>query len=182
MSNVGVLNGTVYYKNGFESRKTGSSNLGRDDFLKILVTQLSNQDPTQPLQDKDFIAQMAVFTQVEQITNMAEEMRLLRQSIGWSSSLIGKSIEWRRKNPSTGEEETVKGIVTSIRIKNGIQYAEVDGNQVSLDQILKIEEAVSNPTDPADPTDPVDPTDPTDPADPADPSDPSDPADSSDPN
>ncbi|PYI50372.1 flagellar hook capping FlgD N-terminal domain-containing protein [Paenibacillus flagellatus] len=137
MPTVGASMGTYYYKGAIEKQKTGSSNLGRDEFLKILVTQLSNQDPTQPLQDKEFIAQMATFTSVEQLTNMAEEMRTLRQSIGFSSSLIGKTISWTQTN-STGEKETHSGVVDSIKIKDGKQYAVVGDKQAPLDQIAEI--------------------------------------------
>ena len=138
-SPVGATNGTYYY-NSNSSRKTGSSSLGRDDFLRILVTQLANQDPTQPLQDKEFIAQMAQFTIVEQITNMAEEMRLLRQSIGWGATLIGKSIEWETVDES-GQKIIKSGIVDAIHVKDGKQYARVGYDNVPLDKIVKIAEA-----------------------------------------
>ncbi|MFK7695833.1 flagellar hook capping FlgD N-terminal domain-containing protein [Paenibacillus sp. HJGM_3] len=135
-SPVGVSNGTYYYNN--TSRKTGSSNLGRDEFLKILVTQISHQDPTQPLQDKEFIAQMAQFTSVEQLSNMATEMRMLRQSIGWSSSLIGKSINWTLIDPESQQEVVKSGQVTAINIKDGQQYVHVGDQDVPLEQISKI--------------------------------------------
>lgn len=135
---VGVSNGTFYYKNAVDKKAAGSDNLGRDQFLKILVAQLSNQDPTQPLQDKEFIAQMATFTSVEQLTNMAEEMRLLRQSIGFSSSLIGKTIRWQSTDSATEESEYRSGIVESIKVKDGKQYAAVNGENISLANIIEI--------------------------------------------
>ncbi|RKN86518.1 flagellar hook capping FlgD N-terminal domain-containing protein [Paenibacillus ginsengarvi] len=137
MPTVGVSNGTFYYKNAVEKQKTGSSNLGRDEFLKILITQLSNQDPTKPLEDKEFISQMATFTSVEQLTNMAGEMRLLRQSIGFSSALIGQTIGWTQKD-SNDKEQVLSGVVESIKIKDNKQYAIVGENQVSIDQITEI--------------------------------------------
>lgn len=137
MPTVGVSNGTIYYKNALEKQKTGSSNLGKDEFLKILVTQLSNQDPTQPLEDKEFISQMATFTSVEQLTNMAEEMKTLRQSIGFSSGLIGKTIGWTETD-SNGDEQTLSGLVDSIKIKDSKQFAIVGEQEVPVEQITEI--------------------------------------------
>lgn len=137
MATVAVSNGTFYYKNAVDKQKTGSNNLGKDEFLKILVTQLSNQDPTQPLQDKEFIAQMATFTSVEQLTNMAGEMKLLRQSIGFSSALIGKTIGWTQTD-SNSETQSLSGVVDSIKIKESKQYAIVGDKEVPIDQITEI--------------------------------------------
>ena len=69
--------------------------LGKDDFLKILLTQLTHQDPTSPLEDKEFVAQMAQFSTLEQMTNMSVELAKVfgvmakSQAIG----LLGKTVE-----------------------------------------------------------------------------------------
>ncbi|MCJ7984766.1 hypothetical protein MUB16_13115 [Priestia sp. OVL9] len=55
-------------------KQTGNSSLGKDDFLKLLIAQLQNQDPMNPMQDKDFIAQMAQFSSLEQMTNMSTSL------------------------------------------------------------------------------------------------------------
>ena len=54
--------------------------LGKDAFLKILITQLQNQDPTSPMDDKEFIAQMAQFSSLEQMQNMTKAMENLLAS------------------------------------------------------------------------------------------------------
>jgi flagellar basal-body rod modification protein FlgD len=119
--------------------KTSSDTLGKDQFLSILVTQLRNQDPMQPLQDKDFIAQMAQFTSVEQLMNMSTELSLMRQNIGSASSLIGKSIEWNEYD-DTGEVVTRSGVVDSIVSKEGVLYAAIGATEIALDYVTSISE------------------------------------------
>ncbi|TVY10652.1 flagellar hook assembly protein FlgD [Paenibacillus cremeus] len=129
-----------YSSTNTQSTTSSSSNLGKDEFLKILITQLKNQDPTQPLQDKEFIAQMAQFTSVEQLTNMNTEMKLMRQSLGIASGLIGKNVTWTAVD-STGASTVKSGIVDSIILKAGQQYVKVGSEDIALDSISQI----SNP-------------------------------------
>lgn len=90
--------------------KTAKQNMDKDDFLKILITQLTTQDPTQPLQDKDFIAQMAQFSSLEQMTNMATSFGKVSSVISASQavSTIGKEVEIQAGG------EVVKGLVTGV--------------------------------------------------------------------
>ena len=69
--------------------------LGKDDFLKLLITQLSHQDPTAPMQDKEFIAQMAQFSSLEQMTSMASDFGKLTSMLAGSeaSAALGKNVE-----------------------------------------------------------------------------------------
>ncbi|WP_010172488.1 flagellar hook assembly protein FlgD [Bacillus coahuilensis] len=48
--------------------------LGQDAFMKILMAELQNQDPMNPMQDKDFIAQLATFSQLEELTGMSDSL------------------------------------------------------------------------------------------------------------
>ena len=86
------------------------SELGRDDFLKILLTQLTHQDPTAPMEDKDFIAQMAQFSSLEQMTNMSQEFTKLSGMVakGQAISLIGKTVE------IAGIAGSIQGKVTGV--------------------------------------------------------------------
>ncbi|RIX51822.1 flagellar hook capping protein [Paenibacillus nanensis] len=119
--------------------KKNTDALGKDQFLQILVTQLRNQDPMQPMQDKEFIAQMAQFTSVEQLMNMSTELSLLRQNIGTASSLIGKWVEWNEYDAS-GSITAVNGKVDSILSKDGVLYAKIGGKEVALDYLVSISE------------------------------------------
>lgn len=137
---VGTKNVWPYYAQGNTngSTKKAGGTLGQDDFLKILIAQLGNQDPTQPLQDKEFIAQMAQFTSVEQMTKMATEMQQLRQSLGMTPGLIGQTISWTSTD-ADGNEVVLSGKVDALTFKKGVQYAHVEGGaEITLDQITKI--------------------------------------------
>lgn len=113
--------------------------LGKDQFLKILITQLRNQDPAAPMQDREFIAQMAQFTSLEQMMNMGNEIKMLRQSLGLASSVIGQQVTWMTYDEAgkpTGEKA---GIVEAIIMRDGAQLAKVNGEEVDLEKIMKIE-------------------------------------------
>ncbi|TXC91955.1 flagellar hook assembly protein FlgD [Metabacillus litoralis] len=120
--------------------RTGSSNLGKDEFLKILMTQLQNQDPLNPMEDKEFIAQMAQFSTLEQTTNMASMMEKFinvqnqSDSILKYSEMIGKKVEWKNS-----EAETGIGIVNSIKkTEAGIMLELDNGKEISSDNIVKV--------------------------------------------
>ncbi|WP_025690995.1 flagellar hook capping FlgD N-terminal domain-containing protein [Paenibacillus zanthoxyli] len=117
----------------------GNQTLGKDQFLKILVTQLQNQDPMQPLQDKEFIAQMAQFTSVEQLMNISGQLTALNQSLGSVSGLIGKNVSWLDSSTSTQKSGTVDSIVVS----DGVQYALVGKEKIALKDITQIKNSDS---------------------------------------
>lgn len=82
-----------------DERNTGDGTLGKDDFLKILITQLQNQDPTNPMQDNEFIAQMAQFSALEQTMNLAKSFEKFAMMQNESqliqyNTFIGKNVKW----------------------------------------------------------------------------------------
>jgi flagellar basal-body rod modification protein FlgD len=97
MSDISSINTNAYARQPQkqETQRTAKDNLGKDDFLKILVTQLTHQDPTQPMQDRDFIAQMAQFSSLEQMQNLNKEFSRVAGLIAMSqaTALIGKTVD-----------------------------------------------------------------------------------------
>ncbi|MGI5173674.1 flagellar hook assembly protein FlgD [Treponema sp. OMZ 840] len=80
--------------------RTSSQQLGKDDFLKLLITQLSHQDPLSPMENTEFIAQMAQFSSLEQITNMSSGFNRLASMLTNSEavSIVGKTVDVATEN------------------------------------------------------------------------------------
>jgi len=108
-------------------------NLGKDDFLKILITQLSYQDPTSPMEDKEFIAQMAQFSTLEQMMSMAKDFSLLTAMLmgNEASTALGKNVEL------VEGERTIQGMVQAVS-RGDIPQVLVNGNFYKWDQVTKV--------------------------------------------
>ncbi|MBB6481954.1 flagellar hook assembly protein FlgD [Spirochaeta isovalerica] len=109
--------------------------LDKDDFLKILISQLSNQDPTKPLEDKEFIAQMAQFSSLEQMTNMSNEFTKVADRIQSSQALgmLGRTVEIAEgDNLISGKVEAVTG--------GDFPNILVDGRYFGLESVSRIRE------------------------------------------
>ncbi|MGG3799869.1 flagellar hook assembly protein FlgD [Metabacillus fastidiosus] len=150
MGNDTVITSELYLSNyQGKTRKTGNSNLGKDEFLKILITQLQNQDPLKPMEDKEFIAQMASFSSLEQMTNLNKTMEnfVISQTSNEMlrySEMIGKKVEWHdlaAGNDSEPTIETGSGIVKSIKMKDGMIVLELDnGKEIMSYSVTKVSE------------------------------------------
>jgi len=160
---AGTTNIWPYYakQNVQTAARKPVTDLGKDQFLQILVTQLRNQDPMQPMQDKDFIAQMAQFSALEQTMNMATQLTALRQSAAMAAGLIGMTVGWQE---TTSEGVTdYSGIVEAIVRRGGIQYAKVGDREVKIDDLLTISYTANEPDPDIDPGTEPDPDAGTDP-------------------
>jgi len=75
MSNILGVNQNNYRDYSSIQQKMQSGNLDKDAFLKLLVTQMQNQDPLSPMEDREFIAQMAQFSSLEQMQNLNDTFK-----------------------------------------------------------------------------------------------------------
>ncbi len=109
------------------------ASLSRDAFLRILVAQLQNQDPTAPMEDKDFIAQMAQFSSLEQ-------MQQLNSGFGYTQaySLLGKTVTASMVD-ETGQQTTISGVVTGVTTVSGAPYLIVGDKLVPLSASMVVE-------------------------------------------
>ena len=117
---------------GIEVRETPKQ-LGKDDFLKLLITQLTQQDPTSPMKDQDFIAQMAQFSSLEQMKNISTGIS--RMEAKQSYTLVGKVVS----GPDIVTGETVVGLAAALFFDaDGKSYVRVNGRSVEVEKITLI--------------------------------------------
>lgn len=157
MSNFTVQNTTNRVNNS--STKTNSQTvsnavnqaLGKDDFLKLLTMELQNQDPLQPMDNKDFIAQMAQFSSLEQMNNVATSMNSLKDTmtsmfqqslLTQGAALIGKQVSGLGIDGTT----ELKGVVDSVVWLDGnpqLKLLQADGSMATLEmnQVTTVSEA-----------------------------------------
>lgn len=144
----------LYSKINLGNRTTPSNDLGKDAFLKILMTQLQNQDPLNPMEDKEFIAQMASFSSLEQMQNLNQTFNKFIES-QWQNQLIsfqqfvGKDVTWHAIEYSKGNSEPIiktgKGTIQSIQyIDQNVVFILKDGTKLYPENISEVHEPSSS--------------------------------------
>lgn len=115
-------------KNGSQVSGVKNGELGKDAFLQLLVTQLKYQDPLSPMDNGEFIAQMAQFSSLEQMQNMNKNMEsfLRTETLNQGANLIGNTIDVI--NPETGE--IISGNVERVSFISGSVYVHLDTEYV----------------------------------------------------
>jgi flagellar basal-body rod modification protein FlgD len=94
-----------------------------ESFLKLLVAEMKNQDPTKPMESTDFVAQLATFSQVEQSVQSNSKLDQILQSsaLSQAGSLIGREI--------TSADGKTTGIIAEVKIKSGGVVAVLEGGK-----------------------------------------------------
>ncbi len=122
-----------YYSEGKREIK---NELGKDDFLKLLITQLTHQDPLEPVSDTEFIAQMAQFSTLEQMTNVAKGVESLLSITKLNAqSYIGKEVIYYDDNTGLYQQSSVR----SALFEDGEVYLELENSKyILLDEIKAV--------------------------------------------
>lgn len=139
MSISGVGNTASNSNTANVSTAKSNQSLGKDDFLKLLVTQLQSQDPLNPMDDKEFIAQMAQFTSLEQMQNMNTSVQITQ-----ATAYIGKQITW---DNDQGVQQT--GVVSAVRMISGEPKIVVGDQVLALTKVTSVAEATKPSASPA---------------------------------
>src|SRR3954447_20503527 len=121
---------------GVHSLPNKSLGLKSQDFIKMMVTQLQNQDPLQPTKNEELLAQMSQIGQLEASTDLQTSLKTitLQNNLSSAGNLIGKMV--------TGQDDRgvpINGLVNSVKIVDGAVSLELDNGQaVSLSNVTGI--------------------------------------------
>lgn len=167
--NTITVDGVTYnyesYANS-QQKTTVKNEMDKDAFLQLLVTQLRYQDPLEPQDNSEFVAEMAQFSSLEQMNNMADKMSEISNLVsnidtsvlvGQLSGMIGKGVDWLETTNYADEEgnpqtttETLSGVITGVTVADGTTKVIVESNgktyQVDIADIAYVYELKSDDT------------------------------------
>ena len=119
-----------------KNNRTPTSNLGKDDFLQLLTTQLKNQDPMNPMEDMDFIGQMAEFSSLEQMLNLNTGVDKINTALTNNTTTQAMMFLGTNVTANVDEsDEPITGTVSTIGFKDNQPYLKVGEYAVALDQV-----------------------------------------------
>lgn len=124
----------VNSQTGTSSGSKSTDGLGESDFLNLLITQLKNQDPLNPMKDTEFIAQLANFSSLQQMTSMNSNMSTLlaQQNYTNAAGMIGKQV-------TTSDNKS--GVVSKVSLDQGQINLYVGDNKYTLGDITSVSNA-----------------------------------------
>ncbi len=128
-----IKNGEVVNAKNETTNKTTPTGYDKDAFMQILVAQMKYQDPLEPTSNTEYINQYATFTQVEQLSNMANAMSLSR-----ASEMVGKTVVVSQTNPDTGKTTEIEGIVDFVTYSGNKAYLNINGTNYSIDDVSQV--------------------------------------------
>lgn len=116
------------------SVKQSTGAVDKTQFLSLLITELKNQDPTAPTDQKETLSQLAQFSSLEQMQNLNETLTASSQfgQISQGAALIGKTIS------AGAGDSAVSGLVSSVSVQNGKAYLSVGGQSVDASTVTGI--------------------------------------------
>lgn len=112
-----------------------STELGKDEFLKLLVTQLKYQDPLSPMDNTEYVSQLAQFSTLEHMSNMSTGISYME-----ALNMTGKYVTASITDSTTGESTEISGVVDSVKLKSGSAVLVVGDTEINLDDVSQVQD------------------------------------------
>lgn len=122
---------------GTPERKVGNE-LGKDAYLQLLVTQMSNQDPMSPMDNTAMVAQLAQFSALEQMQNLNTQFESMSGNIDQLNFITAQGMLNRYVEGVDAEGKAVKGVVKAVGLDGSIVVLDVDGKPLPMSGVLAI--------------------------------------------
>jgi flagellar basal-body rod modification protein FlgD len=115
--------------------KLGFAGLTADDFMKLLITELQNQDPTEPLGNEELLSQLSAMRSLQSNIEMGEALKSVttNQQLATATNFIGKAI-----TGSTEQLQSVTGVVDRAFTREGRAFVGVAGQEVPLESVTDV--------------------------------------------
>ena len=140
-----AINGFLPYNSTSSMSNDSTQTLLKDDFLKLLIVQLKNQDPLSPVDNSQFLAQLAQFSSLEQMSNMAKSVEELNKNMTWlySQTLLTQGAAMIGKEAvgigSNGQE--VSGLISSVKWNGYTIQVNIGDELINMENIIEVREA-----------------------------------------
>ncbi|MGC4034170.1 MAG: flagellar hook capping FlgD N-terminal domain-containing protein [Tepidisphaeraceae bacterium] len=136
MDTTSILNSLGSTSTTGSTTSTTKKSLTSEDFIQMMITQLQNQDPTEPTKSQDLLAQMSQIGSLQSSNDLQTSLKkmTLQNSLSNAAAMIGKTVAGKDAN---GED--MQGIVTSVKVVDGNLSLQLDsGQSMSMDNVLSV--------------------------------------------
>ncbi|HEX2924166.1 MAG TPA: flagellar hook capping FlgD N-terminal domain-containing protein [Chloroflexota bacterium] len=129
------------------SSSTSIGELGKDDFLRLLLAQMQNQDPLNPMDDTAFMTQLVQFSTLESMQHMDEHISTLLsvEQLSQAESMVGKQVSGTVT--TDGTTETIEGVVDSVKMVDGSPVLVMGDKSLKLSDVTKVVPKQKNSSD-----------------------------------
>lgn len=136
MSGVNGINETNSNVKIVDAKDQGFAGLTADDFMKLLIVQLQNQDPTSPMESEQLLAQVSEMRNLQASLQLESALKSLTlgQQISSSASFLGKTVSGNIGSTA------ISGVVSAVQVREGIAYLKVNGQELEFKDIVTVTE------------------------------------------
>ena len=118
-----------------DSANTGFNALTSESFIKLLITQLQNQDPTEPVGNDELLSQLSAMRSLQSNIELSEALKSIttNQQLSTAATFIGQTV-----TGSVGDQ-SLEGIVDRAFLRDGVAFVGIGGNEVPLNNVTSVE-------------------------------------------